>query len=129
MERFYNAPCDPDSLSPLTLAFVGDSVYGLFVREQLVCEANRSVKALHRESVKSVCCQAQSACMEKLLPVLTEQEQAVYRRGRNAHTSHTPKNASPADYHAATGFEALFGYLYLKGEIGRLKELFTLIQG
>ena len=129
MERFYNAPCDPDSLSPLTLAFVGDCVYGLFVREQLVCEANRSVKALHRESVKSVCCQAQSACMEKLLPVLTEQEQAVYRRGRNAHTSHTPKNASPADYHAATGFEALFGYLYLKGEIGRLKELFTLIQG
>ena len=129
MERFYNAPCDPDSLSPLTLAFVGDSVYGLFVREQLVCEASRSVKALHRESVKSVCCQAQSACMEKLLPVLTEQEQAVYRRGRNAHTSHTPKNASPADYHAATGFEALFGYLYLKGEIGRLKELFTLIQG
>ncbi len=129
MERIYNAPCDPDSLSPLTLAFVGDSVYGLFVREQLVCEANRSVKALHRESVKSVCCQAQSACMEKLLPVLTEQEQAVYRRGRNAHTSHTPKNASPADYHAATGFEALFGYLYLKGEIGRLKELFTLIQG
>ncbi len=129
MERFYNAHCDPDSLSPLTLAFVGDSVYGLFVREQLVCEANRSVKALHRESVKSVCCQAQSACMEKLLPVLTEQEQAVYRRGRNAHTSHTPKNASPADYHAATGFEALFGYLYLKGEIGRLKELFTLIQG
>ena len=99
------------------------------MREQLVCEANRSVKALHRESVKSVCCQAQSACMEKLLPVLTEQEQAVYRRGRNAHTSHTPKNASPADYHAATGFEALFGYLYLKGEIGRLKELFTLIQG
>lgn len=128
MERFYNVPCDPDSLSPLTLAFVGDGVYGLFVREQLVCEANRSVKALHRESVKSVCCQAQAACMEKLLPVLTEQEQAVYRRGRNAHTSHTPKNASPADYHAATGFEALFGYLYLKGDLNRLRELFVLIQ-
>lgn len=128
MERFFNAPCDPDSLSPLTLAFVGDGVYGLFVREQLVCEANRSVKALHRESVKSVCCQAQAACMEKLLPVLTEQEQAVYRRGRNAHTSHTPKNASPVDYHAATGFEALFGYLYLKGDLNRLRELFALIQ-
>lgn len=128
MERFYNAPCDPDALSPLTLAFVGDGVYGLFVREQLVCEANRSVKALHRESVKSVCCQAQAACMEKLLPILTEQEQAVYRRGRNAHTSHTPKNASPADYHAATGFEALFGYLYLKGDLNRLRELFALIQ-
>lgn len=128
MERFFNAPCDPDSLSPLTLAFVGDGVYGLFVREQLVCEANRSVKALHRESVKSVCCQAQAACMEKLLPVLTEQEQAVYRRGRNAHISHTPKNASPVDYHAATGFEALFGYLYLKGDLNRLRELFALIQ-
>lgn len=128
MERFFNTPCDPDSLSPLTLAFVGDGVYGLFVREQLVCEANRSVKALHRESVKSVCCQAQAACMEKLLPILTEQEQAVYRRGRNAHTSHTPKNASPADYHAATGFEALFGYLYLKGDLNRLRELFALIQ-
>lgn len=129
MDRFLNAPCDPDTLSPLALAFVGDGVYGLFVREQLVCEANRSVKKLHQASVESVCCQAQAAQMEKLLPVLTEQEEAVYRRGRNAHTSHTPKNASPADYHAATGFEALFGYLYLKGELERLRELFSLMQG
>ena len=128
MERFYNAPCDPDSLSPLTLAFVGDSVYGLFVREQLVCEANRSVKALHRESVKSVCCQAQSACMEKLLPVLTEQEQAVFRRGRNASPSHSPKSASSHDYHYATGLETLFGYLYVKGDIPRLEELFDVIE-
>ena len=129
MERMYNEPCDPAGLSPLTLAFVGDGVYDLFVREQLVCKANCPVGVLHKKAVEQVRCQAQAAAMEKLLPFLTEEETSVYKRGRNAHTSHTPKNASPAEYHSATGFEALFGYIYLQGRIQRLRELFSMMEG
>lgn len=109
----------PSSLSPLTLAFVGDGVYGLMVREHLACEANRPVGTLHKASVDFVRAEAQSAAMERLLPLLTEAEEAVFRRGRNAHTSRN----SP-EYHRATGMEALFGYLYLDGQRDRLRELF-----
>lgn len=127
MERFYNAPCDPKSLSPLTLAFVGDAVFEVFVRERLVCSANRPVNELHRLSVKQVCSGAQAAFVEKLLPILTEEEASVLRRGRNAHTNHVPKNSGVADYHTATGFECLFGYLYLIGSIERLRQLFEIV--
>lgn len=127
-ERILNADCNPALLSPLTLAFIGDGVYDLMVREQLVCQANRNVGELNNDKVKMVCCQAQSKLYKEIEPILTEEEITVYKRGRNAHTSHTPKNARPADYHSATGFEALWGYLYLKGEINRLRELFSKIQ-
>ena len=109
----------PSSLSPLTLAFVGDGVYGLMVREHLACEANRPVGTLHKASVDFVRAEAQAAAMERLLPLLTEAEEAVFRRGRNAHTTRN----SP-EYHRATGLEALFGYLYLDGQRDRLRELF-----
>ena len=109
----------PSSLSPLTLAFVGDGVYGLMVREHLACEANRPVGTLHKASVDLVRAEAQSVAMERLLPLLSEAEEAVFRRGRNAHTSRN----SP-EYHRATGLEALFGYLYLDGQRDRLRELF-----
>lgn len=127
MERFYDAACDPRQLSPLTLAFVGDCVFELFVRERLVCEANRPVNALHKSAVAQVCCGAQAAASKKLLPLLTQEEAEIYQRGRNAHVSHVPKNAAPADYHAATAFEALFGYLYLKGELSRLRHFFSVM--
>jgi ribonuclease-3 family protein len=127
LERLFLGECNPKQLSPLTLAFVGDCVFELFVRERLVCQANCPVNALHKNSVAQVCCGAQARSMEKLMPVLTEEEISVFKRGRNANTSHVPKNASPKDYHSATGFEALFGYLYLKGEIGRLRELFAIL--
>ena len=109
----------PSSLSPLTLAFVGDGVYGLMVREHLACEANRPVGTLHKASVDLVRAEAQSAAMERLMPLLTEAEEAVFRRGRNAHTTRN----SP-EYHRATGLEALFGYLYLDGQRDRLRDLF-----
>lgn len=111
----------------MTLAFVGDGVYDLMVRERLVCQANRQAGKLHKLAVEQVKCQAQARRMEKILPLLTEEEQSVYKRGRNAHTTHTPKNATSADYHSATGMEALFGYLYLKGRLKRLRELFVLM--
>lgn len=124
MGRLYSAEVDPRTLSPLALAFVGDGVYELLVRERLVCEANRPVNVLHREAVAAVRAEAQSAAMERLLPLLSEEETAVFRRGRNAHTAR-----SGGDYHRATGLEALFGYLYLSGEIDRVRELFHAAMG
>ena len=126
MERFFIQECDPRQLSPLTLAFVGDCVFELFVREKLVCQGNCPVKKLHQRSVEQVCASAQSRFSQKLFPLLTEEEQQVYQRGRNAHVNHVPKHASVADYHAATAFETLFGYLYLSGRIERLRELFQI---
>ena len=121
--RLYNKDIKADTLSPLTLAFTGDAVFSLFVREMLVCEANRPVGQLHKLSVNWVKAEAQSKGMRAILPLLTEKETEVFKRGRNAHTSHTPKNQSGCDYHYATGFEALVGYLYLKDEAERLNLL------
>jgi ribonuclease-3 family protein len=127
LERFYNADCDTERLSPLTLAFVGDAVFELFVRERIVCMGNRPVKALHNFSVKQVCAAAQAQFAKKLIPVLTNEEAEIMRRGRNAHTNHVPKNSDISDYHAATAFEVLFGHLYLNGDINRLRTLFKFI--
>ena len=121
MERLYPQDIDLHTLSPLALAFVGDGVYSLMVRERLLCEANRPVNDLHRQSVRDVRAEAQAAAMGRIMEHLTEEEEAVFKRGRNAHTARTG-----ADYHRATGFECLFGYLYLAGRIDRVRELFAL---
>ena len=121
--RLYGKDIKADTLSPLTLAFTGDAVFSLFVREMLVCDANRPVGKLHKLSVNWVKAESQSKGMRAILPLLTEKETEVFKRGRNAHTSHTPKNQSGCDYHYATGFEALVGYLYLKDETERLSLL------
>lgn len=121
MERLYPQDIDLHTLSPLALAFVGDGVYSLMVRERLLSQANRPVNDLHKLAVKTVRAEAQSAAMDRLLPLLTEEEEAVFKRGRNAHTAR-----SGADYHRATGLESLFGYLYLAGRIDRVRELFAL---
>ena len=121
MEHLYPHDTDVPVLSPLALAFVGDGVYSLFVRERLLAKANRPVGDLHRLAVEAVRAEAQSAAVERLLPVLTEEELAVFKRGRNAHTARTG-----AEYHRATGLESLFGYLYLDGRTDRLRELFAL---
>ena len=124
MEQFLENQCNPKQLSPQTLAFVGDGVYDLLVREYLVKQANRPVGELNKLKVKLVNCKAQANYAQLLLPDLTDSEVAVYKRGRNATTQNTPKNANIADYHSATGLEALFGYLYLNNELPRIKELF-----
>lgn len=127
MERFYNEDCDARQLSPLALAFIGDAIFEVFVRERLVCMGSRPVSELHRLSVQDVCCGAQAKAAALLLPILTEEEAAVFRRGKNAHPGHVPKNADQSDYHMATALEALFGYLYLCGRIERLRELFQIM--
>lgn len=96
MDRLYPQEVDTRSLSPLTLAFVGDGVYGLMVRELLACQANRPNGTLHRLSVSMVRAEAQSAAMDVLLPLLTEEEEAVFRRGRNAHTARPGDRAGGA---------------------------------
>lgn len=129
MESLLQAGAQPlNEYSPLTLAFIGDGVYELLVREYLVSHGSCPVKKLHSRAVQWVRCDAQAkALFEILWEKLTEEEQAVAMRGRNAHVGHVPKNASVADYHGATALEALFGYLYLKQESVRIRELFQFI--
>lgn len=114
----------PKALSPLTLAFVGDGVYELLVRELLVSQGNCPVRKLNGRKVELVRCQAQAQALSALWPTLTEEERQVALRGRNAHVGHVPKNAETAEYHSATALEALFGWLYLSGELCRLRMLF-----
>ncbi len=110
--------------SPLTLAFLGDAVYSLLVREMLTKEVNRPAGALHRDSIKLVNAAFQASAAKKLLPILTEEELAVFKRGRNAHSAHSPKNQSDADYRYATGLEAVYGYLHLLGNTERITYIF-----
>ncbi len=111
--------------SPLTLAFLGDAVYSLLVRNMLTVTANKPTGKLHKDSIKYVNAAFQAEMIKLLMDDLTENELAVFKRGRNAHSGHSPKNQSDADYRYATGFESLYGYLYLCGETDRIKELFN----
>ena len=114
-------------MNPLTLAFVGEVVFELLVREHLVADGDRPVGQLHNMAVAQVKASAQAAAYHLLEPVLDEEELSILKRGRNSHSVHPPKNANPQDYRKATGVEALFGYLYLKGRTGRVEDLFRLI--
>ncbi len=112
--------------SPLTLAFLGDAVYSLMVRNMLTVKSNQPTGKLHKESIKYVNASFQAEMIKLIIDELTENELSVFKRGRNAHSAHSPKNQSEADYRYATGFETLFGYLYLSGQKERLQELFNM---
>lgn len=114
---------DIRTYSPLTLAYIGDGVYELVIRTVLVKKGNCPVNQLHKKASSLVKAAAQSAMMEVIEPMLSEEERSVYRRGRNAHSPTMAKHATMADYRRATGFEALMGYLYLKEDFGRITEL------
>ena len=114
-------------LSNLGLAHIGDCVYELMVRSRIICSGRSTSGGLHRETVKYVSAPAQAEAVSKILPVLTDAERDVYRRGRNTRVNSVPKNADISQYHAATGLEALFGWLYLNGCHDRLNELFAII--
>lgn len=113
-------------LSPSVLAFVGDAVYGLYVRTKLA-KVNRPSGELHKLSVEYVKASAQAKAFKVIENLLNEKELSVFKRGRNFHTSSTPKSATGGEYHTATGIECLFGFLYLSGEKSRADELFNII--
>ena len=112
--------------SPATLAFLGDAYFGLLVRSRLSL-VERPVGELHSMSVKLVNASAQAKGAQAIMDMLTDDELSVFKRGRNAHQKHTPKNSSVAEYHAATGLEALFGYLKLSNNTDRAEQLFDVI--
>lgn len=114
---------DVKTYSPLALAFLGDCVYDLIIRTIVVEQGNRSASDLHKRTSSYVKASTQAYMIEALQELLEEEEKAVYRRGRNAKSYTTAKNASIADYRKATGFEALIGYLYLQNRIERILEL------
>ena len=118
---------DVNKISMLGLAHIGDSVYELLTRTMLCCQGHSSVIELHKLTVSYVNAPAQAAAAEEILPLLSDKESAVYRRGRNAKVNSVPHNASINQYHAATGLEALFGWLYLQGKTERIGQLFAAI--
>ena len=111
-------------MNPVVLAFVGDAVYTLLVRTELAVNSAAKANELNKRAAEIVSAHGQSGALERMLPLLTEEEDAVYRRGRNAKKTTRSKNASVADYVRSTGFEALLGYLYLTGQTERIQELF-----
>ncbi|MBP3539370.1 MAG: ribonuclease III [Oscillospiraceae bacterium] len=118
-----------NSISMLGLAHIGDGVYELLVRTMLCTQGHSAVQQLHKLTVAQVNAPAQAAAVKKILPGLSDEELAVYKRGRNAKVNSIPQKASEAEYHAATGLEALFGWLYLRGRRDRISELFAMIMG
>jgi len=118
-------PFEPNHLSPLALAFLGDTVFDLLVRERLLLEANRPPGKLHQAATAQVNCRAQAACYEALVPLLTEAEADTLRRGKNAKPGHIPAHQTREDYAKSTAVEALFGWLWLRGEFERARELFA----
>ena len=116
-----------NAIPTLNLAFIGDGVFDLLVREHLVRSSAAHVGELNKAKVDMVNCKTQADYAKALLPHLTDEEAEIYKRGRNTKVNSASKHSTLSDYHAATGLEALFGWLYLKGEDERIKDLFTLI--
>ena len=130
MTDYFHLNAGPELLqgiSSLGLAHLGDGVFELMVRSWLCLCGKATSKGLHRATVRYVAAPAQARAVEKLLPLLEEAEQDVFRRGRNTSPHSVPQNASRADYQAATGLEALFGWLWLQGRTERLNQLFAVI--
>lgn len=121
----------PDSdysyVSSLSLAHVGDAVFELLVRTYLINKGIGDVFELHKKTVSLVNAGAQAKMAKTLIPNLTEEEQSIFKRGKNAKVNTLPKNSSPADYHMATALETLFGYLWLKNRKSRIQDLFNMI--
>ena len=116
---------DINNISMLGLAHIGDGVYELLTRTMLCSDGNKKVTELHKKSVAIVNAPAQAAAMERLMPHLTADELAIYKRGRNAKVNSVPQKADIGQYHAATGLEALFGWLYLQGRTERINDLYS----
>jgi ribonuclease-3 family protein len=117
----------PKLMNALTLAYIGDAVFEVYVRQNLLAATNHKPHYLHKQSIKYVSANAQSAFLEILFPILTNEETDVVKRGRNAHSGTVPKNVDLLVYRRATGFESLIGFLYLEQRFTRLNELMQLV--
>ena len=127
MEHYFNMELTDDqlrSISSIGLAHMGDAVFEVLVRSWLCANGKATGKGLHQATIRLVCAESQAEKAERILPQLTEEELAVYKRGRNAQVKSVPGHASRAQYSAATALEALLGWLYLKGRKDRINELF-----
>ena len=125
--NYFEPHLTPDELraiSAIALAHMGDAVYETLVRTWLCVHGKATGKELHRATIALVCAQKQAELAQRVLPQLTEEELAVYKRGRNANVHAMPRSATPAQYHAATGLECLMGWLYLRGDKERAEQLF-----
>ena len=126
MEEKQNyTPTQARQINPVSLAFLGDAVYSLWVREQLVRSGTGNAASFQRAAGKIVSAQGQSVFLEEVLPLLTEEEEEIYRRGRNAKKATKSKHATAAEYNRSTGFEAVLGYLQLLGREERIEELLS----
>ena len=130
MENYFRLNLDNNqinAISNLGLAHIGDGVFELLCRSYLCAKGGKNVGNLHRDTINMVKAPSQAKFADKLLPSLTEEELAYYRRGKNSHVHAVPKSATPAEYAKATGLEALFGALYLSGQTERINELFNFL--
>ena len=130
MENYFKmnmTKAEVDDISNLGLAHMGDSVFEILCRGWLCAQGGKTVDKLHRETIHMVKAPSQAKFVEKLLPLLDEEELAYYRRGKNSHVHAVPKSATPQEYAKATGLESLFGALYLMGRTDRLNELFKTV--
>ena len=130
MENFFEmnmTKAEIDAISNLGLAHMGDCVYEMLVRAHLCAEGNKTVAQLHKQTITMVKATYQAEFVDKMLPLLTEDEMTYYRRGKNSHVHAVPKSATPAQYAKATGLEAMFGYLFLSGKKERANEIFNLV--
>lgn len=130
MENYFKmnlSKAEIDAISNLGLAHIGDGVFELLCRSYLCAKGEKTVERLHRDTISMVKATAQAKLVDKLLPLLEEEELAYYRRGKNAHVHAVPKSATPAEYAKATGLEALFGALYLAGKTERINQLFNMV--
>ena len=116
-----------DAISNIGLAHMGDCVYEILVRAHLCAQGRKTVQQLHQQTIQMVKATFQAKFVDKMLPILTEEELTYYRRGKNAHPHGVPKSATPAEYTKATGLEALFGYLFLSGQKERANEIFQIV--
>ncbi|MBJ6361011.1 Mini-ribonuclease 3 [Paenibacillus sp. GCM10012307] len=120
---FHSPAKEPNQLSPVVLAYIGDAVFELLIRQYLISQPNHKLHHLHKEAISRVSAKAQCALLQRLMPALTEEEADIVRRGRNAKSGNPPKNADPHDYRQATALECLFGYLYYQQRSERIHEL------
>ena len=130
MENYFNMNLtkqDIDAISNLGLAHMGDCVFEILCRGYLCAKGGKNVGNLHKDTIQMVKASSQAKFMDKLLPLLTEEELSFYRRGKNSHVHAVPKSCTPAEYAKATGLEALFGALYLGGQTDRINELFRTV--